>query len=386
MLLGVVQHSAMTYMVRPMDGLLWPLRQQPANQVFDLLLWWVHCWRIPMFFVIGGFFAAMLVRRRGAGGYLHHRIKRVVWPLVAASATVLPAMYFIWAWGWVAEGRATWREVWRTSFDDQVLDDKMISTGHLWFLYYLAIFAVVYWALLKVRLRDQPGDIAPGKLSKALFGSAWAPLVLALPTLCVVTVFPHFFLAHEHNLIPRTLEQAGIELLQIAYQGFYFVVGVYLFRMHRQMQAVARYPIRYLVGANLCFIIAMVLAARYFDHLDHGVAFGIPERVALAASLALFCWLMIWGMLGLGLGVLSKNRDWVRWLSDSAYWVYLIHLPVVGLMMMLVSNGPDSPMLKYVIVMCVTGGFALLTYQTLVRYTFIGHFLHGPRHRPSLGK
>ena len=390
MLLGVTQHAGMAYMTRPMDGLLWPLRPdtveggtQPANTFFDLMLWWVHCWRVPMFFVIGGFFAAMLVRRRGANGYLHHRYQRVVIPIIAASATFLSAMYLLWAWGWVYEGRATWREVWRTSFDDRVIDDKMLSTGHLWFLYYLAIFAVVYWAILKARGKAEPSDILPGKKTIAIFSSGWAPVMLSLPTISAIFVFPHFFLAHDHNLIPRNLEKSGIEILQIAYQGYYFVVGVYLFRMHRMMDRVARWTWSYLIGATLCFVVAMLLAWRWFDHLDHGTAFSTLERLALAASLSLFCWLMIWGTIGLGLGVLSKNRDWLRWLSDSAYWVYLLHLPVVGLMMMLLRDWPNSPFVKYLIIVAVAAAVTLGTYQTMVRYTFIGRMLHGPRHRPG---
>lgn len=389
MLLGVVQHAAMAYMVRPMDKVLWPLRAdtvpggtQPSNTFFDLLLWWVHCWRIPMFYVIGGFFAAMLVRRRGAGGYIHHRIQRVVIPVAVATVTILTAMYVIWAWGWVTEGRAEWREVWRTSFDDPQLEAGKVSTGHLWFLYYLLAFSFVYWAVLKVRRRAQPGDIEPGRVCKTLFGSAWAPLVLMLPTIGAITAFPGFFLAHDHP-VPLNGGQALHELLQHAYQGYYFLVGVYLFRMHRQLQVLARWAWAYLIGANLAFALAMVLAWRYFDHLDHGTAFGLFERLGLATSLSLFCWLMIWGTLGLGLGVLAENRHWVRWLSDSAYWVYLIHLPIVGVMMMLVRHWPSSPFAKYAIVLGVASAVSLLTYQIGVRYTIIGRFLHGPRHRPG---
>lgn len=379
-MLGVVLHAAITYMHRPMDGLLWPLREQPTNKAFDLLFWWIHGWRIPIFFVIAGFFAAMLVRRRGASGFIKHRIKRIVIPLAWASVMVLPMMYVVWAWGWVDEGRATWREVWRTSFDDGKIDEGMLGVAHLWFLYYLAIFSFVYWALLRVRKCAEPGEVEPGPLVRALFGSAFAPLILAAPTACVIAKYPGFYLSYKH-LIPRTGGQAAFELLQLAYQGYFFIVGVYLFRMHRQVQVLTRWTGTYLVGAHLAFGSTMVLAWRYFAHLDHRAPFSGIERAALAISVALFCWLMIWGMLGLGLSVLSKNRAWVRWLSDSAYWVYLIHLPVVGLLMLAVRNSPQSPVLKFMIVMLGAGLFSLLSYRYLVRYTFIGNALNGPRHR-----
>ncbi len=383
MLLGIVLHAAITYMHRPMDGLLWPLRQQPASYGFDLLFWWIHGWRIPLFFVMAGFFAAMLARRRGAGGFLKHRVQRILIPVAVATVVILPTMYFIWGWGWQIEGRATWHEVWRVSFDDPHIDSSYQGPAHLWFLNYLVVYAFVYWAVLRLRARGDgatPRDIAPGPVVSGVFSSALRPLVFAVPTCAVLLYDPGFYLAY-HHVIPDSADRWAFEVLQLAYQGYFFVVGVYLFRLHRAMTPLTKWTGTYLAGSLLAFGASMVFARRYFAHADHDAAFTTVDRLGLAVSVSLFCWLMIWGMTGLGLTWLAKPRGWVRWLSDSAYWVYLVHLPLVGVGMILLRGWGVSPWVKFVVIVAAAGVATLMSYRYLVRMTWLGRALNGPRTR-----
>jgi hypothetical protein len=44
--------------------------------VADLLVALIHAFRMPVFFIVAGFFAAMLVQRRGRSGLLKHRFRR----------------------------------------------------------------------------------------------------------------------------------------------------------------------------------------------------------------------------------------------------------------------------------------------------------------------
>ena len=378
MLLGILLHAAIGYMVRPMGGLLWPLEHQQKSYGLDLLFWWIHGWRIPLFFVMAGFFAAMLARRRGARGFLKHRVRRILLPVTAATILILPAMYYLWGWGWQIEGRATWEEVSRVSFDDPAIDDAYLGPAHLWFLNYLVVYAFAYWALLKAR--GDRHDIAPGRIERALFDSALRPFVFALPTCVALFVFPGMYLAYHHTL-PRTGGAWAFEFCQLAYQGYFFVVGVYLFRLHRDMAEQTKWTGAYLAGSVVAFAATMVFARRYFAHVDRGGGFGTLDRLGLAISVSLFCWLMIWGMTGLGLTVLAKPRAWVRWLSDSAYWVYLVHLPLVALGLLLLRGWAVSPWVKFTLIVAGASVATLVSYRYLVRFTPIGRALNGPRKR-----
>ncbi|MFN3167996.1 MAG: acyltransferase family protein [Phycisphaeraceae bacterium] len=383
MLLGIVLHAAITHMVRRMDGLLWPLVDQPRDYGFDVLFWWIHGWRIPLFFVMAGFFAAMLARRRGPGGFIKHRVLRILIPVAVASVTLLPLMYALWSWGWLIEGRVRWEEVYQADFDTPEFEDHFMGPAHLWFLNYLVVFSFVYWAILKLR-KSKPEDDEPTlpKPAERCYKSALRPVVFALPTFGFLAVDPGFYLVY-HHLVPLTAAAWGYELAQLCFQGYFFAVGVYLFRLHRDMDRLKRYTWGYLIAAHVVFVGVVLLIRASFAQLDAGQAIGLPTRLGLAAGVSLFCWLMIWGMTGLGLTVLAKPRAWVRWLSDSAYWVYLVHLPIVALLMIVMRHWAIGPWPRFVLICAVTGAATLASYQYAVRYTAIGRWLNGPRAKPG---
>lgn len=382
MLLGIVLHAAITYMVAPMEGLLWPLSEQGTHVSFDLLFWWIHGWRIPLFFVMAGFFAAMLVRRRGPGGFLKHRVDRILIPVAVASVVLLPMMYYLWAWGWLSEGRVRWEEVWQVDFDTPAIEDHFMGPAHLWFLNYLVVFSFVYWAILKLR-RAKPTDDEPtlGPARKWCFTSALRPIVFALPTFAFLVYDPGFYTAY-HHIIPLTLEQWGYEVIQLAYQGYFFIVGVYLFRLHREMDAIKKYAWIYLGFASVSFVLLAVVCVKLGGFGEFAEVQG-AGRAAFAGAVSLFCWFMIWGMTGIGLTILAKPRAIVRWLSDSAYWVYLVHLPIVVVLMMLLKDWAAGPWIKFGLIVSVTSVLTLVSYQWGVRYTLIGRWLNGPRARPT---
>ncbi|MFM7152159.1 MAG: glucan biosynthesis protein, partial [Gemmataceae bacterium] len=79
---------------------------------------------------------------------------------------------------------------------------------------------------------------------------------------------------------------------------------------------------------------------------------------------------------------LLHRESWtVRYLSDSAYWLYLVHLPPIYCMQALVRDGSLSPLLKFAIVCAGSTGVLLISYQLLVRHTYLGVLLNGHRER-----
>ncbi|MRU29811.1 acyltransferase, partial [Xylella fastidiosa subsp. multiplex] len=63
--LGIVLHVALNHLTvaSPL-----PWRDPQTSRVTDLLLLFIHGFRMPVFFVLAGFFVALLIERRGAGG------------------------------------------------------------------------------------------------------------------------------------------------------------------------------------------------------------------------------------------------------------------------------------------------------------------------------
>lgn len=87
MLLGVGLHASLAFFPS-----FWPAQDSTSDLdgPFDQFLWAVHGFRMPVFFLLSGFFTAMLWRRRGLGQLMWHRVRRIALPLAAGMATIVP--------------------------------------------------------------------------------------------------------------------------------------------------------------------------------------------------------------------------------------------------------------------------------------------------------
>ena len=86
MLLGIVLHASLAYV----PGIPWPVQDSQQTRWLGLLFLVIHGFRMPLFFLVSGYFTAMLWQRRGPMAMLQHRFKRVFVPLVLSFCTLLP--------------------------------------------------------------------------------------------------------------------------------------------------------------------------------------------------------------------------------------------------------------------------------------------------------
>jgi Acyltransferase family len=109
----------------------------------------------------------------------------------------------------------------------------------------------------------------------------------------------------------------------------------------------------------------------------------LPRRILLLFLQAAYAWLMTFGLMGLFRRTCSIESPTMRYLSDSAYWLYLAHLPLIIAAQYVVRDWPIPALPKFLLIVVVVTAFLLWTYQALVRYTWLGRFLNGPRIRPA---
>ncbi|MEM1423080.1 MAG: acyltransferase family protein [Planctomycetota bacterium] len=88
MLLGVVLHTLLSF-----TGEWWIIRDESTSPVFQRAVEVIHGFRMPLFFLLSGFFTMMLWKRMGTGALLWHRTKRIVFPLALAMVTIIPCLY-----------------------------------------------------------------------------------------------------------------------------------------------------------------------------------------------------------------------------------------------------------------------------------------------------
>ena len=370
MLLGVFLHATVAYLHQPVPGLVWLVNDPSPGWGFDLLFWYLHGFRIPLFFMVAGFFAALLCDLRGPRAYLKHRLTRIGGPLLGAILLILPPTYFLWGLGLVDQNIASWREVLRGSFSDTVLKHDLMGLGHLWFLEYLLVYSLLYFVL---RTRFPAILSFPSRVR--LLDTWWRPLSLVIVTFGFLWIRPEIFTHFENRWTP--------EPWGLAYYGLFFLVGTRLHRVRDQLNRLIPTGRWFVVASMAVFALVFVLLRWRLsgDTSSHATTWIF----ALATSL--FCWLGVWGFLGLCLEGYKTVSPRVRFVSDAAYWIYLVHVPLVGLTQLLVHWADQDlpirlpPILGFTLAVSCAFAVALASYRYGVRYGVIGKWLHGKKMR-----
>ena len=73
----------------------------------------------------------------------------------------------------------------------------------------------------------------------------------------------------------------------------------------------------------------------------------------------------------------------MRYLSDSAYWLHLAHLPLVIVAQSWIRNWDLLAGVKFVGLTAAVTVLLLISYPLFVRYTPLGTLLNGKRTRPQ---
>jgi hypothetical protein len=91
----------------------------------------------------------------------------------------------------------------------------------------------------------------------------------------------------------------------------------------------------------------------------------------------LLIWNMAFGMMGMFHALIKKENILIRYLADSSYWLYIIHLPLVLVLQFLVREWPINAFVKFLLINIATITLLLFSYHLLVRSTWIGWLLNG---------
>ncbi|MHC4262548.1 MAG: acyltransferase family protein, partial [Planctomycetota bacterium] len=103
------------------------------------------------------------------------------------------------------------------------------------------------------------------------------------------------------------------------------------------------------------------------------------------------CWGLVIGSIGFFQRLLARERRWVRLISDSSYWIYLVHLPLVIVLQGVVSHWEQPAAVKLGLICATTFTGLFGSYLLLVRPTPIGWLLNGRQRqarepRPAIGE
>ena len=96
LLLGVVFHAAQSF--GPHNN-YWAIVDSTPSTFLERFCFGSHSFRMALFFLIAGFFARLLLSRRGTAGYVRNRLQRILVPLVVGWVVLYPLVVYLWLWG-----------------------------------------------------------------------------------------------------------------------------------------------------------------------------------------------------------------------------------------------------------------------------------------------
>lgn len=480
---------------------MWGVQDSQSSELFAVFLASIHGWRMPLFFLVSGYFTAMLWKKRGLQALLVHRVKRIFLPLLLSMVTIIPLMWIVsgyvrsqpnaktetanqrdsetknrnenlgtikvdvWEAVTIGDHEALQRYIdeggdvdaknptsgatplhvacffgkpsaaklllksdaslettnnegltpeqllgidWATteyianmfqlSLDKQdVLDGrkqiaKVIGdlTGrnidatpqdpttailngligllfyfpvfnHLWFLWFLCWY-VVGFAIITKATEVLAFPSIPNVWIRSLWRYLW---------LIPLAAVPQYFMARETGGFGPDTSIGLLPLPAVmAYYAIFFGYGVMYFGSEDRELVVGRY-FAWAIGLAMILVFPVGLSIQQ-------PKLGI-ERLVFSIVQVSYAWLMSFGLMGLFHRFFSGERRWVRYLSDSSYWIYLVHLPLVMYLQYLVRDWEIAGVAKFLLVCSVSTALLLLSYQLVVRKTWLGLLLNGRR-------
>ena len=255
----------------------------------------------------------------------------------------------------------------------------LVVTMMWWALPWLVVaFGVGVWLVVKLDIKQWPAWIT---------ASPWRWLWLGLITLIlqVIMFWGEFGPDTTLGIIPWNL--------LLLYYGVFFGFGALCYGQKDFEEKGGRYWIVCLVLAIPALLLGLyLLEARNAAGAEYENNRLETWLYHVGSSLfqVLYAWLMIFGCIGLFRHFFSEGKKWVRYLSDSSYWLYIGHIAALGFTAGLASLLDVPNFLKLIISLILATVILLLTYHAYVRYTWIGTMLNGKRTReeelPPSGK
>lgn len=365
MMLGIVLHAALSYFLADDGyGTFWPQDDQQsvlASYVFDF----IHTWRMPTFFLLAGFFAHLVLDKRGDRYFINDRVNRILLPFVIFGAVIATVLPTIWT-------TTLTRGVVLVNPLDIPLGEQTI--GHLWFLYHLVyLYAILMFSRWVAGKISNPLPL--GRVLLAVFVNSWqVPLVLLFAFISIGRFVEN---VEDYLLWP-------IGPFDFLFSLVPFLVGYGLYKRREMVVQLAGtgMMVALLSAGTAAFIAREVLSPIVFGGSDDGDNLGLV--FVLADSAAAVCF--TFGLIGLFQRLFTGESASIRWIADSSYWVYIVHMPLVLLIAYTMFELPWPAELKFPIVCCVTSAIGFVTYWAAVRYTAIGTLLNGKRVRGQVGR
>lgn len=378
LLLGLVIHAMMPYLRPPIQ--LWPVLDSAGHFGYTVLIVTLHSFRLQTFFLLAGFFSALLVAKRGVRSFVMNRFWRIVVPFVLSLLLLVPLMQVGMILGYATRAEAGYVHIGKLILDTRAYQTTItdffreglflteIMLFHLWFLYYLikvyCVYLVGRFCLSQLKLLAGL-EILGKRLLASRFLLVWLSLMSA------ITMWPMLLWQTDtpYTLIPNPSI--------ITYYLFFFLIGVAIQKNPDFVQKTSEQCGRYFLLALLIYPVAIFLQSK--GPQMNGVQGTASLEWPALICYSVFTWSMVLGLLGGSIKWFSRRNSSIRRISETAYWQYLLHLPLLFFLQFWMMDLHLGSLVEIALQVTLVTLILYYSYVWWVGRTAIGKLLCGRR-------
>jgi len=348
------------------------IRNADLSFTMLVLCGFIGLWHMPLFFLLAGWSAVASLQTRGTQSFVVERVRKLAVPLLAGSALLGPPIKYLelrsgldlnHAGLWVAASlQPSFRAVIPTGlplaepFHESFLTflptffthlDRFTWT-HLWFLAYLFTLTLLYlpafgWLLRRANRRTGLRPV-----------SVYLPIIpLAVIQLTMRSRWPGIYNLYN-------------DWANVAYYSVYLVAGFLLAcdpRLEHLVQREWKRSLAVGFGATAVLLLAVL-----------GL---VASPAVLLVGSAVAGWCFVVALIGLAHRFLTSSGPALRYLSESAFPVYVLHQAAIVLPGYFLIQLPMGIGTKFVFLLLVSVSLTMAVYQWLVRPFAVPRFLLG---------
>jgi hypothetical protein len=281
----------------------------------------LNIWRIPLLFYVSGMGMFFAMRKRNWKQLIIERSKRILLPFAFGYIAITPLHMFVYQKYY--------------NMDLHYYPDS----GHLWFLGNIFLYVLIFLPLF-LYLKKQNTSRFKNALSKVM-SFALGPLSIALfAVLELLVVRPQMY-----ELYAKTWHGFWIGFLAFFF-GFLIMYSGKTF-----WKTVSQYKWLYIGIATLLFVIRF----KQFELLSTSYSIAVEST----------CWIL--SVFGLAHRYLNKPSATLRYLSQAAYPIYIIHMFVLFLGALVILPLDIHPFLQFGGICSFTFFWSYFIYELIIR-------------------
>ena len=318
---------------------------QPEDWVW-LLYIFISNWRMPLFFLLSGFFAVLVIEKKGCSYFIKDRFIRI-----GVTCLLFSAFYDM------LDGR----------FD--------FTTGHLWFLYELMIFVLCFSLLYET------------KVFKDIVCRTISPKIFCIISLWLIATVP---LAHilNNSFNPYALMPSetffSLKPGNLVYYFSYFLLGVLLYSNQKIFSKLSENKTITLLGilSVLAYFAQLYAGSLLYSEVEDirkitSMKFDTVEVLFNAftrgANTILWCLFFI----GLASKFIQSSSATLRWFVELSYPIYIVHvipLPIISAGLYEAGLSQISNFLLTIIIGFIV---CVFLYYIFIKFTPLNWLLNG---------